>query len=256
MHAHPDELKRLLDDLRPKYRRNIDTRAWVAIQVFAETCADLEDALVITKMDDRIAWRGHLRSLQAMVKERIEGHLTIETFETLAEIAGRTWSAPCAGLQRQLPWVTNADLRRIAERDIGSALRALKTEEVKSCLILAGSVVEALLLDRLEATPEPERESAVARVKEVQQRLGQAVKFKGAPASWSLHEMVKIAGPTGLGRLAKRTEDVAQLVRDWRNYVHPDRERTETRSGDHLRLPDAMAAVALLEAVVADLTPP
>lgn len=120
----------------------------------------------------------------------------------------------------------NADLRRIAERDLASLTVALAAEETKSALVLAGSVIEAILTDLLEA-----RSPAWIDGKK------------------SFFQIIEMCGPKGLRVLDERTVKVADTVRDTRNFVHPGRER-ETLQGRDFARSEGIVAQALVEQVI------
>ena len=119
------------------------------------------------------------------------------------------------------------------------------------CLVLAGSVVEAMLVDLLEqdsAMYEAARAGLNASLPQGKKKV------TGPPADLDFFQLIEVAGPGGLKRLADRTCKAAHLLRDTRNFVHPTREREETK-GQLLRSQEEALAAALVEMVLADLAP-
>lgn len=113
--------------------------------------------------------------------------------------------------------------RAIAQRDYDELRVASRT--VKARALLAGSVVEAVLMDALE-------------------RKGFTAK---QVAAWTFHELITEA--QGAKVISDRTAKVAHSLRDMRNLVHPAVELREGR----LSVGAAEAAVSLMRLVLEDL---
>jgi hypothetical protein len=233
------------------------------VLAFLRTCRALEPAIVFPNDETRREWLSKVAEIEFKVgvwqqrytvPEPAVHQIIPAVFNRLAELATGHWRAPTANPIREMRFIRDFELRRIAERDYVSLINARKTDDVKAVLVFAGSLVETLLLDQLE------RDRARATVN------GQVIQAarRGANArvwgnfnpndidSWQLAHMVDIAGPKGLRVLDDRTEQMAETVRDWRNFVHPRKERKETRNAPP-RVQDAVMAAALADVIVAQL---
>jgi hypothetical protein len=121
-----------------------------------------------------------------------------------------------------LNFVTDNDLRADLRRDIDHAQRALDASEWKAATVLAGAVVESLLLWKLGTYPDTDVQAAV-------KGLGLfAAVFPAAP---------------GKPILTAETVKLLELVKDFRNLIHPGRAiRLQKQCGRDTAL-TAMAGV-------------
>ncbi|MDP9223392.1 MAG: hypothetical protein M3P18_05970 [Actinomycetota bacterium] len=141
---------------------------------------------------------------------------------TIARLRARPTPTPMR--EEDFGFMRASDLQQIARRDYAE-LRALDARSIKGKALLAGSVVEALVMDRLEANGIP----------------------RANTSRMELAELVKTAASQGV--LKQRAAKAADAVRSMRNFVHP---AVELRDGE-LREEDARAALALLDLVLADV---
>ncbi|XXY16790.1 hypothetical protein WME88_51995 [Sorangium sp. So ce216] len=125
-------------------------------------------------------------------------------------------------------------LRAIVERDLRELEAALMHGLHKSTALLAGSITEAVLLDFCD------RNRLIA-----QTYMKQRETF---PEKVSLEKLIDIAGKEGL--IKELASSLAVAVKNYRDLIHPDRERRTQPAVD-----DAMggALVALLRLIVRDL---
>uniref|UniRef100_UPI00389A98C5 hypothetical protein n=1 Tax=Hyalangium sp. TaxID=2028555 RepID=UPI00389A98C5 len=227
-----------------------------ALDAFVRVCELLEPQLVWPKNDARVRWLTGLSHAKfyltnwgtvGPIPSDKYPQLEFVVVDELARLAQRYWRAPTEGPVRQLPFLLNPELRAIVERDLASLSAARKADEVKVALVLAGSIVEATLLDVLERNLQ-ESEAAARRVMQTPgNRWG---RFDPTDVSeWKFFQQIAICGPIGLGVLSAKTEKIAQEVRDWRNFVHPGKERDESRQAP-IRPSDAAVSDALVEKVL------
>lgn len=145
----------------------------------------------------------------------------------------------------ELGFISDLDLRKALRNDIGSVERGLSNGEWKAATVLAGSVIEALLLWRLQQCPEPERERAITALR-AQGTLSRT------PDSnlerQDLHEFTEVAAELGI--IAADTQTEVRLAREFRNLIHPGRSQRLARKCDR---GTALSSVAALEHVVRDL---
>lgn len=248
----PSDLS-LLNRTLPQPAATSAQLGWVS--AFLQVCEELEPDMV-PEEKDRAAWLEGVGSLRKVVREvkfdDVYVHslgVKAEVYTQLEEIALRSWRGPSASV-RQLPFISDAALRAIAERDLVSLGNIRKCEETKACLILAGGVVEATLLDVIRRNLHGSKQAAQS-VKAA--RAATDPRWKGFEASqphkWDFRQLIAVCGPQGLRVLSDRTERVADAVRDYRNLVHPDDEIKETQSGPILTS-EADVAAGLMEQVL------
>jgi hypothetical protein len=143
-----------------------------------------------------------------------------------------------------LSFIANApDLRDNLRIDIDHAERALDNSEWKAATVLAGSVVEALLLWKLSTFPPTE-------VLNKAKALG--LNVKSDLRWWHLPDYIEVAAnyPMSKAVLTDNTADLLRLVKDFRNLIHPGRAERLARKCDRSTALTAMAGVV---AVVSEL---
>jgi hypothetical protein len=135
-----------------------------------------------------------------------------------------------------LQFVGDIAFRETLRTDISSADSALMNHEYKAATVLAGSVVEALLLWALDA-------HGVSKVQAT------AKGISSAPLNnWTLGDMIKAAHACNL--IANDTKTQAELAQNFRNLIHPGRQ---ARLQDACDRGTALGALAAIERIAADL---
>jgi hypothetical protein len=131
--------------------------------------------------------------------------------------------------------------------DISTAEQALANGEWKATTVLAGSVVEALLLWALQQATAPDLEIAIKTVvtKKTLPRPPQRELER-----WDLSEYIAVAEELTL--IDTSTAMQARLAKDFRNLIHPGRAQRLVQVCDR---GTALAALAAVEMVVRCLTP-
>ncbi len=141
----------------------------------------------------------------------------------------------------ELNFIPDNDFRESLRRDISTVNSALSNGEWKAATVLAGSVIEALLLWALQ------RHTSGAKAAFL--KLG----LKGVAADlekWDLHAYIEVAAD--LKTIKPETTTQCRLAKDFRNLIHPGRAQ---RLGQECNRATALSVVAALEHVVNDLTP-
>lgn len=164
----------------------------------------------------------------------------------LREILAQCSDTPLAQRRGSLKFIRQRDLRETLLKDIAEAEGAFAGGEWKAATVLAGSVVEALLLWAVNKLPPTARSSAVAA------SLGSgSIKKapKGNPEDWVLSELIAVAGAAKI--IKDDTIRQADQARDFRNLIHPGRAQ---RLGQQANRGTTLAALAAVEFVVRDLT--
>lgn len=147
---------------------------------------------------------------------------------------------------RSFAFISDPQLQGIIERDYSELSRILFPAGAwKSSVIMAGSILEAILYDLLTADPVTQTK-AVSSGKAP--KTGNNALVKG---EWNLHDLIEVA--TDIGLLPNdRAKTFDQVLRDYRNFVHPKKEiRTGHPCGDG----EAMMAKGALDAVCDHLSP-
>ncbi len=125
--------------------------------------------------------------------------------------------------------------------DIASVESLLAVKQWKATMVIAGSVMEALLLYTLLAASKDEAMESASRAD-----LRCA---KNEPDLWHLSDYVKVA--LDLKIISQTCASAALIAGDCRNLVHPGKELREEKKAARK---DAYSAVAGLEHVLADVT--
>jgi len=146
----------------------------------------------------------------------------------------------------ELSFVADRELRESLRIDISAVNNALSNGEWKAATVLAGSVIEALLLWALHL------EDATKVTRTANSLVGNVLQQK--PNSdlerWNLHEYIEVSA--ALDIISPDTAAQARLAKDFRNLIHPGRA---ARLGQTCNRGTAVSAVAAVEHAVQDLTP-
>lgn len=146
-----------------------------------------------------------------------------------------------------LAFIADGDLRQNLRIDISEAYRAYADSSWKAATVLAGSVLEALLLWAVQQKPDPQVVNAVNAL--VNNRsLGRNPSPN--PESWVLAEYIEVARQLGI--ITPNTATQCNLTRDFRNLIHPGRAQRLGLTCDKAM---ALSALASVEHVVRELTP-
>ena len=137
----------------------------------------------------------------------------------------------------ELEFIEETDLRHSLRNDLSAISRALTNNEWKAATVLAGSVLEALLLWTLNK----DRPQAIAT------RHAKLKKLRSME-SWDLLDYIEAA--VELQVIKERTANQARLAKDFRNLIHPGRS---VRLGEICNRGTAFGAVAAVELVIEDL---
>ncbi|MBW8011016.1 MAG: hypothetical protein FVQ83_07225 [Chloroflexi bacterium] len=150
--------------------------------------------------------------------------------------------------------VVNPELIKILERDISELNCAIKIgieKTKKTCMILSGSIAEALLLERLTRDNSIEQEAI---------QVASTLKYPGKPSklnnleSWVLVSLVEVGSKLNTPVLPADSLDQIGQLRKWRNLIHPGRELKDN-SNKRIRPTKTRAknAIGFLEFVASEL---
>lgn len=153
----------------------------------------------------------------------------------------------------ELSFMEPDDFRKNLRLDMSAANRALANSEWKAATVLAGSVVEALLLWAIQRRSSDEVGQAVERLRQRDEpHTGKKIVGRKPDhdlTKWDLHEYVEVAAE--LRVITVETAAQIRLAKDFRNLIHPGRALRLARTCDR---GTALSAVAAIEHVVRDLT--
>lgn len=130
------------------------------------------------------------------------------------------YRVPGSGLPtRTFRWLASADLKDIIVRDYAELSNVLLPDGAwKSTVIMAGSIVEAILFDLL--TEDPGRLTTAKSSSRAPRDKSGSLKNE---ADWTLYNLIEIA--TDIGMIPPdRAKTFDQTLRDYRNFVHPKKE--------------------------------
>lgn len=137
---------------------------------------------------------------------------------------------------REFRFIAEGKLRVILERDYAEIQRAYVSECWKSVIILSGSAIEAILLDRLQT------EAAKAR-------LSSKAPRESDLARWDLAQLIDVT--VDLWPDLAGVEKLSHSVRGYRNLVHPG---NEIRTGLTVAREEARIALEVLNLVHRELS--
>lgn len=110
-------------------------------------------------------------------------------------------------------FIARGELKRIAERDRIELVSAYRNKLWKCVVLLCGGLAEGMLCDRLH-----EREQdAQAKYKQLY-----AKRKRQDLLEWDLYELTTVAAE--LGEITEDAESMTDMLRGWRNLIHPGRE--------------------------------
>ena len=101
-------------------------------------------------------------------------------------------------------FIVDAEFRATLERDYAELIANVEAGSWKSAQVIAGSIIEAVLIDYLVATTNAKR-------------------AQKDPLRLDLAEAIAIAKTEGV--LTERTADLSSVVRSYRNLIHPGRAK-------------------------------
>lgn len=144
----------------------------------------------------------------------------------------------------ELAFITDAALRESLRLDISATNKALSNSEWKAATVLAGSLVEALLLWALEEFQQQNLAQYSAALAQLGRRVDPDIQ------KWVLADYIDVTEILGL--IKRDTITQCRLAKDFRNLIHPGRA---LRLGQVCNRGTALSAVAAVEHVIQDLTP-
>lgn len=140
----------------------------------------------------------------------------------------------------ELAFIEDQELKRALRLDLGAIESSLHNSEWKSATILAGSLVEAFLL---WAIGQHDRSQITAALKSIPGPFNNQLDPTELE-NWDLIHYIEVAQK--LNRITEETAAQARIAKDFRNLIHPGRERRKKMRCDRGRARSAAAAVDLV----------
>lgn len=224
-----------------------------------KTLTDLLEALDDTLLppdDDYVAFIAAIASIKAILEEWTSRGVT----RTLKWVPGynenpialiRSILSKCPDTvipveTEGLEFITDDRYKEELRAELASVAKLLQIWEWKAAMVLASSLMEALLCEVLLNLEQNLLHDAVDRAiadKTVRKNT------KPEPLTWNLLTYIQVANAAGL--VSDRTRDYALLAGDYRNLIHPGKTRRESAACNKAA---GLSVVAGLEHIVADLT--
>ena len=252
----PTQAVVFIDKLFPKHRDQLaGERRWLTKQheeqlvALLEVIQQIPSELITLDHDDYVEYICSIAAVRHMIevwKTREDAQFNfiggLRELSPIALIRHGLLKCPDefpSGRTSDLKFILDDLLRERLRLDISSVESAFTHGEWKSATVLAGSVVEALLLWALQQKEQNDVNAAV-------RRLG--LKIHPDLEQWVLAQYIDVAVEMQVIR-----EDSAiqcRLAKDFRNLIHPGRA---LRLAQKCNRGTAMSAIAALEHVVTDL---
>lgn len=170
-------------------------------------------------------------------------HIKFSAFRDLHDVMRKCPDRPRGKIAPDLAFLNDPELQADLARDVAEVNLALTDGEWKSATVLAGSIIEALLL--WEHQQNPSRTGAAIPVAVASGVIGHPPPNL---LEWTLHPCIEVAHAAGI--LSVRTTTLARLTKDYRNLIHPGRAARLALKPDRST---ALAAAAAMEAVLKEL---
>jgi len=146
-------------------------------------------------------------------------------------------------ISRSFSFVNDKDLKHLIERDYRELrLKTFPSRAWKSTVVLAGSILEAILLDRLTSDTTIQSKANASK-KAPKDKAGRVRNL--AAGDWRLADMIEVAADIGV-LPPERAKSFDQILRDYRNFVHP---KKELRAKHPCTEAEALMSVGALEGV-------
>jgi len=221
-----------------------------AVRLFDRLISSIEPRLVITDAGGALEWFEVTMNAREALVSNMRG-VAPDFLERVAGVAKKYWKVSGQHPQQSLNFLLNHSLKSIAEEDWNRVIGAAQREDAKTTAIAAGSVVEAIALDILERLAAPDASKLRDHINQLPHPQRRGILDRGAtPSEWKFAFLLLALGPDGLRVLTDRTHDIGHKLRDWRNYVHPAKSRTEAL----LSPADGRLAAGFAEKVIEEVT--
>ncbi len=242
-------IKQMVSEISAKPQ---DGRSLFLLQGLAEEMAKLDarDFLPESRVDF-VDLLGLVRRLSKGAGDPDNSHIIQERFPQLLTVLDAYGGAGSQAVSRDFRFVQDADLRIIVNRDYRELSQILFPDQAwKSTVIMAGSILEAILYDQLtfdsaikvqamaeSSAPKYRDNNGVQQVKNIDD------------GKWDLIDYIRIAAKLNI-IASERKDAIDQVLRDYRNFVHP---KKEIKAKHQCREAEALMAKGNLDGICDDL---
>lgn len=148
----------------------------------------------------------------------------------------------------KLKFINDSKFREILLLDLSTANQSLLNSEWKAATIMAGSVIEALLLWKLKDNYSLDDKALQTAINTLKKKKI----FHNIPPTdlnkWSFHQMVEIVGELNL--IKPDTVSECRIAKNYRNLIHAGRAERLSQDCDR---GTALSTIAAVEHVIRDL---
>ena len=162
-------------------------------------------------------------------------HPVVALLDVLRRSPDETAGIVSSGME----FIVDASAREDVRIDVANAHRALGNGEFKAATVLAGSVIEALLLWAVKQA------DAAALDAVVRSDENATLLLKRGAEHWHLSDYIRIA--RGLGSIDETAAKAATLAGEFRNLIHPGRV---LRSGNRCDQGTALSALGAMHRII------
>jgi hypothetical protein len=117
------------------------------------------------------------------------------------------------------PLAADPTMQTILTRRWGEVQQCIGSQAHLAATVMMGGLLESLLLARINSSPN--QTAVFTATNAPRDRAGRTLPL----ADWKLVKMVEVAHE--LGWISKSAKDVGNVLRDFRNYIHPHKEYTD-----------------------------
>lgn len=142
-------------------------------------------------------------------------------------------------------FIEDEDARESLRIDASTAHRSLGNGEYKAATVLAGSVVEGLLLWAISQCDHSKRDAAAKQVSAVRKQSQRKPIPQLDPEHWHLADYIDVAAQLKL--IGAETQKALELAAEYRNLIHPGRV---LRSGMDCSQGTALSALGAMERLI------
>jgi hypothetical protein len=263
-HVVPSQVIALIDRIFPglagidakNHNLRLDASQSVKISVIVDAVEEIPSELITLEGDDYAAFAASLKTLKHALDMWPSPGNTFSVNDTpgfsnsspiillrdsLAKCAD---DAPVKGTS-ELTFIGDAVFRDSLRLDISTSHTALINGEWKPATVIAGSVVEALLLWALQQKSQVDIDNAINNLIS---HGGLRNRPRNDLLEWNLSQFIEIARE--LNVISESTAQQCRIAKDFRNLIHPGRSE---RLGVRCSRGTAHSAIAAMEQVIEEL---
>ena len=252
----PDAARQVANSQAPKMR--VESAAAPQVAAIVEMARRIPDHLITLEGEEFAVFITCLTVLETALKTwptqgstfsivRVPGLGDDNPITLLIKLLSKCPDQHPAADVAELTFIEDDDLRFALRLDIAEANQALIDGQWKAATVLAGSVVEALLLWKLRQYPLKEIQTALQSASTPQRNLSKADPKE--LARWGLDLFIPIA--LAIKAIGPQTAKQAELAQDFRNLIHPGRSE---RLKQKCNRGTALSAVASVEHLIEEFS--